>query len=255
VSAQFFIVHKGGTTMTGPYRPTNLAVGQELDAEAFADHWDGPPPLAKLTIRLVTDSNARMLALRSGDVDMVYGVPPQAAKGLGGDFTLQTVSSGREDYLVLNHRRPPFSDLAVRQATALAVDRAALLTVGLAGQGSVASGMFPPNQGVEVVDMQTSDAEQARQVLDQAGWTMGADGVRAKDGQRLTFQLLSAPARTEWTPMAVALQGQLKPLGYEIDIQQVKNISSLRTRTSTRRCTRPTCWSRVIRCTSSTRRS
>src|SRR5438270_2424959 len=61
VSAQFFAVHKGGTSMTGPYRPTNLAVGQELDADAFADHWDGPPPLAKLTLRLVTDANARML--------------------------------------------------------------------------------------------------------------------------------------------------------------------------------------------------
>jgi peptide/nickel transport system substrate-binding protein len=165
-----------------------------------------------------------MLALRSGDVDMVYGVPPQAAKGLGGDFTLSTISSGREDYIVVNHRRPPFNDLAVRQATALAVDRAALLTIGLAGQGSVASGMFPPDQGVESVPMQTTDPEQAKQVLDQAGWTLGADGVRAKGTQRLSFQLLSAPARTEWTPMAVALQGQLKALGYEIDIQQVKNI-------------------------------
>jgi peptide/nickel transport system substrate-binding protein len=224
VSAQFFVIHKGGTTMTGPYKPTDLAVSQELDAEAFADHWDGPPPLAKLIIRLVTDANARMLALRSGDVDMVYGVPPQAAKGLGGDFTLSTISSGREDYIVVNHRRPPFNDLAVRQATALAVDRAALLTIGLAGQGSVASGMFPPDQGVESVPMQTTDPEQAKQVLDQAGWTLGADGVRAKGTQRLSFQLLSAPARTEWTPMAVALQGQLKALGYEIDIQQVKNI-------------------------------
>src|SRR5499427_2162300 len=43
VSAQFFIIHKGGTSMTGPYRPTNLSVGQELNAEAFPEHWDGPP--------------------------------------------------------------------------------------------------------------------------------------------------------------------------------------------------------------------
>jgi peptide/nickel transport system substrate-binding protein len=224
VSAQFFVVHKGGTTLTGPYKPTNLAVGQELDAEAFGEHWDGPPPLAKLTVRLVTDANARLLALRSGDVDMVYGVPPQAAKGLGGDFTLSTVASGREDYIVVNHRRPPFDDRAVREATALAVDRATLLTIGLAGQGAVAAGMFPPDLGVESVPMQTSNAERARQVLDQAGWTLGADGVRAKGSQRLSLQLLTAPARTEWTPMAVALQGQLKPFGYEIDIQQVKNI-------------------------------
>jgi peptide/nickel transport system substrate-binding protein len=224
VSAQFFIVHKGGTLMTGPYRPTNLAVGQELDAEAFADHWDGPPPLAKLTVRLVTDPNARMLALRAGDVDMVYGVPPQAARGLGGDYAIRTVASGREDYLVVNHRRPPFNDRAVREATALAVDRAALLKIGLAGQGAVASGMFPPDLGVESVPLQSSDPERAKQVLDAAGWTPGPDGVRVKDGQRLSFQLLSAPARTEWTPMAVALQGQLQPLGYELSIEQVKNI-------------------------------
>src|ERR1700704_2097185 len=108
VSAQFFVVHKGGTSMTGPYKPTNISVGQELNAEAFPEHWDGPPPLAKLTVRLVTDANARVLALRSGDIDLVYGVPPQAAKSLGGgDIGVLTVSSGREDYLVLNHRRPP----------------------------------------------------------------------------------------------------------------------------------------------------
>jgi peptide/nickel transport system substrate-binding protein len=224
ISAQFFLVHKDGTTMTGPYKPINLAVGQALDAEAFADHWDGPPPLARLSVRLVTDANSRMLALRSGDVDLVYGVPPQAVKGLGGDFTVSTVASGREDYLVVNHRRPPFNDRTIREATALAVDRAALLKVGLLGQGSVASGMFPPDQGVDSVPMQVGDAARAKQVLDAAGWLEGSDGVRAKAGQRLSVQLLTAPARTEWTPMAVALQAQLKPFGFEIDIQQVKNI-------------------------------
>src|SRR5207244_4406724 len=50
ISAQFFVIHKGGTTMTGPYKPTNISVGQELNADAFAEHWDGPPPLAKLTV-------------------------------------------------------------------------------------------------------------------------------------------------------------------------------------------------------------
>src|SRR5262249_2032022 len=154
ISAQLFIIHNGGTSMPGPYRPPTLSVGQELNAEAFAEHWDGPPPLGKLSVRLVTDANARVLALRSGDVDLVYGVPPQAAKSItGGDFTVSTVSSGREDYIVVNHRRLPFSDKAVREATALAADRAALLTVGLAGQGAVASGMFPPDQGVEAVAM------------------------------------------------------------------------------------------------------
>ena len=224
VSAQFFIIHKNGTVMTGPYKPTNLSVGQELNADAFADHWDGPPPLARLTVRIVTDPNARVLALRSGDVDLVYGVPPQAVKSIGPDFTVSTLASGREDYMVVNHRRLPFSDKAVREATSFGIDRAALNTVGLAGQASVATGMFPPDQGVQNVDMQSSDQARAKQVLDAAGWIPGADGVRAKGGQRLSFQLLSAPARTEWTPMAVAIQAQLQSLGYEIQIEQVKNI-------------------------------
>ena len=224
ISAQFFVIHKNGTTMTGPYRPTNISVGQELNADAFAEHWDGPPPLAKLTVRLVTDANARVLALRSGDVDMVYGVPAQAAKSVGPEFTLSTISSGREDYLVVNHRRLPFSDKAVREATSLGIDRGALLTIGLSGQGSVATGMFPTGQGVQNIDLQASDPAKAKQVLDAGGWVPGADGVRAKDGQRLSFQLLSAPARTEWTPMAVAIQSQLQPLGYDVQIEQVKNI-------------------------------
>jgi peptide/nickel transport system substrate-binding protein len=224
ISAQFFAIHKNGTTMTGPFRPTNISVGQELNADGFAEHWDGPPPLAKLSIRLVTDANARVLALRSGDVDLVYGVPPQAVKSIGPDFTISTLASGREDYLVVNHRRPPFSDKAVREATSFGVDRAALLTIGLAGQGSVASGMFPSDQGVQNVEMQSSDSARAKQVLDAGGWVAGADGVRVKNDRRLSFQLLSAPARTEWTPMAVAIQAQLQPLGYDVQIEQVKNI-------------------------------
>jgi peptide/nickel transport system substrate-binding protein len=224
ISAQFFAIHKNGTTMTGPYRPTNISVGQELTAEGFAEHWDGPPPLAKLSVRLVTDANARVLALRSGDVDLVYGVPPQAAKSIGPEFTTSTLASGREDYLVVNHRRLPFSDKAVREATSFGVDRAALLTIGLAGQGSVATGMFPPDQGVQNVEMQSSDPARAKSVLDAGGWVPGEDGVRVKSEQRLSFQLLSAPARTEWTPMAVAIQAQLQPLGYEVTIEQVKNI-------------------------------
>src|SRR5207253_3081814 len=83
-----------------------------------------------------------------------YGVPPQAARSLSGsDLTVSTVSSGREDYLVVNHRRLPFSDRAVREATALGIDRAGLLTIGLSGQGAVATGMFPPDRGVQNVDM------------------------------------------------------------------------------------------------------
>ena len=91
--------------------------------------------------------------------------------------------------------------LLIREATALAVDRAPLLTIGLAGQGAVATGMFPPDQGVENVPMQSSDPARAKQVLDAAGWTVGSDGVRAKNGQLSFLGLGMQPPTPEWGEM------------------------------------------------------
>lgn len=227
LSAQFFVVHKDGTTMTGPYKPTNLQAGQQLDMQAFADHWAGAPPIATVTVRKVTDGNARVLALQSGDVDLIDNIPPQAVKQLGPGFWTVNIPAGREDYVVLNHAQPPFNDPAVCQALALGIDRQALLTIGLAGLGTVATGIFPPDQGVQTVPMQQTDASKAKQVLDQAGYAMGPDGVRAKGSTKLAFTLYTSDVRPEWTPMAEAIQSQLKPLGFSIKLQQVQNVGDL----------------------------
>jgi peptide/nickel transport system substrate-binding protein len=80
---------------------------------------------------------------------------------------------------------------------------------------------------VEVVDAQFTDVARAAQLLDQAGWRIGSDGVRAKGGARLAFTLHSYPsAFAENTPTAVGIQAQLKPLGYEIQIQEVRDITA-----------------------------
>lgn len=210
--------------MTGPYKPTKLVVDNELDLEAFADHWSGTPPLAKITMKFVSDPNARILALQSGDVDMLYNFPVEAFKTLGPDVEAVTVPSGRVALINLTVSRPPFTDRAVREAMALGIDRNALNTVGLDGKGTVNTALFPPSAGYEVVPLQSTDVARAKQLLDDAGWKMGADGVRAKDTQRLAFTLLSYPGRAELTPYAVAMQSQLKPLGFDIKVQEVQNI-------------------------------
>jgi peptide/nickel transport system substrate-binding protein len=230
LATQFFVVHRPddrGAAMTGPYRPTRLDQGQELALEAFPEHWAGPPPIRKITAKLVQDPNARVLGLQSGDLDLLYRLPPGAAQGLGPDIETLVRSSTRVNMLVLNCTRPPFSDRMVREATSLGIDRAALNQVGLDGLGTVATGLFPPDAGVEVVDAQFTDPGRAAQLLDQAGWRIGSDGVRIKDGVRLAFTIYSYPsANAENTPTAVGIQAQLKPLGYEIQIQEVRDITA-----------------------------
>jgi len=213
-----------GAIMTGPYKPTKLVVDNELDLEPFANHWGGPPPLAKITIRFVGDPNARLLALQSGDVDMLYNFPPEAIKTLGPEIAATATPSGRVGMINLNVNRLPFSDRAVREACALSIDRTVLNTIGLDGKGTPATTLFPAISGYDTIPMQATDVNRAKQLLDDAGWKMGADGVRAKDANRLAFTLLSYPGRADLTPYAVSMQSQLKPLGFALDVKEVQNI-------------------------------
>jgi len=216
-----FVVHKpgtGGASMTGPYRPVRFETDNLLELEAFREHWGGPPPIARISIKLVPDANARALALQSGDVDMVFGLPPEIVKGLPPDIERAVIPSTRVHLVLFNHTRPPFNDPRVREATALAVDRGALNRAVLDGLGAVVSNAFPPSAPFEIVPAQDTDVARARQLLDEAGWRPGPDGGRVKDGKRLAFTLYSYPGRAELTPMAVVIQSQLKALGYDIQV-------------------------------------
>lgn len=236
LSLPLFSVHKpsmpganDGTVFTGPYRPTRFVVDNEFTLEPFREYWGGTPPIAKITVRSVADVNARVLALQASDVNALYGLPPEMVKTFGGDIEASAIPSERVHFLVFNVNRPPFSDRTVREATALLLDHAQLNTVDLDGKGAAAMGIFPQGIGFDVVPLQGTDVNRAKQLLDDAGWKAGPDGVRAKDGKRFSFPILTYPGRAEITPLGVAAQGQLKPFGH--DIPQVNQVQDIKTAT------------------------
>src|SRR5262249_33703796 len=157
---------------------------------------------------------------QSGDVDMLYNFPPEAIKTFGPDIDASATPSGRCGLINLNVNRPPFNDRAVREAFALGIDRTVLNTVGLDGKGTPLTTMFPPISGYDVIPLQGLDVTRAKQLLDDAGWKPGADGVRAKGADRLAFTLLSYPGRADLTPYAVSMQSQLKPLGFALEVKE-----------------------------------
>jgi peptide/nickel transport system substrate-binding protein len=222
-----FIVHKAtadGVVMTGPYRPVRLVPDESLQLEAFTGYWGGVPPIARIEVKGIRDTNARVLALQSGDIDLLVGLPLEMAGSLGSQFERPVIPGLRMQYMILNHGKPVFADRAVREAISLGIDRETLNKVGFDGRSKPAVSIFPSVAGLEVVQAQTTDTARSRQILDQAGWTAGADGVRGKGGQRLRFTLLTYPQRADLTPMAVSIQSQLKALGIEVEIQQVQDI-------------------------------
>jgi peptide/nickel transport system substrate-binding protein len=226
-----FIIHKpstpGGTdgsVLTGPYRPTALNVDNDLTLEPFTDYWGGVPPISRITIKKVQDPNTEVLALQSGETDLIYRVPPDVVQALGDGFSVASIPSGIVDSIELNLTRPPLDDHAVREALAWGIDRGVLLTEAVNGQGSVATGVFPPNISVDTVAVQGFDPDRAASVLDAAGWSLGADGVRTRDGKRLAFTLLNPDAtQAELVPMSVSIQAQLKPLGFDVALQQTQD--------------------------------
>lgn len=225
----YFVIHKtgaNGSILTGLYQPTKLVKDQELDLTAWTGHWSGPPPIKNITVKLVPVANSRVLGLQAGDFNFLPALSPDVAQSLGSDIEKNPVTGTRIDTIVLNHARLPFSDKAVRQATAFAIDRKVLNDVTLSGQGGIATSLFPPKAGIETIDAQSTSVDQARQILDAAGWKMGSDGIRAKDDKKLSFTLYSYAGRAELTPAAVSIQNQLKPLGYDIKVQEVRDITA-----------------------------
>lgn len=131
-------------------------------------------------------------------------------------------------WLAFNQLRDrPLADKRVREALIRALDTAEVVKVSTAGTGSVPTGLvvLPPRPCPEnTVDGQLPgyDTAAAERLLDEAGWAKGADGVRAKDGKRLTLSLPYAPTYAALdAPTAEYLAEQWRAIGIDVQLNLV----------------------------------
>lgn len=212
---------------TGPYAVKSLD-DRELVLDRYDGYWAGKPPLPGVTVGFVPDAQARILAVRNGEADIAVYVPTEAKRTLEGrtDAFYVTAEHGKETVTMpLNVARPPFDDVAVRRALSLGVDYRSIAEEVLDGAYDVATGMYPPVYPYAVANQRTDPAAAAA-ALDAAGWKPGAGGVRAKSGRSLAVVLLTYPQQPDLQPIAVAIQSQLKPLGFDVEIRPVEDITA-----------------------------
>ncbi|MCZ2812008.1 ABC transporter substrate-binding protein [Modestobacter sp. VKM Ac-2979] len=214
---------------TGPYVVESLD-GQSAELTPFPGHWSGGPALDALTIRFVPEATSRVQAVQTGEADLALYMPTAIARTLEGREDALWVTgepTGSTFSLTLNNRTPGLDDARVRQAINAAVDYRALAEDVLSGQADVATSVFSPTLPY-AVDTQETDLDRARQLLDEAGWTEGDDGVRTRDGQPLRLRLLSYPQQPDSTIIAEALQTQLGEVGVAVEVRQVDDITAER---------------------------
>ncbi|MBT9385300.1 ABC transporter substrate-binding protein [Pseudooceanicola sp. CBS1P-1] len=166
----------GSMIGTGPFR----YVGTTTDGhnfEAFADYWGGATGnIQKIQNRYVPDGNARMLALMSGEAEVIERLEPEQYDSLkkNKDVATQKVNSVENRYLHFRCNKPPFNDYRVRRAAAAAIDREGLLSlIGEAGYG--ADSVLPPMKlgSTPQPDYGKYDPELCQKLLAEAGYPGG----------------------------------------------------------------------------------
>ena len=120
-----------------------------------------------------------------------------------------------------NSKHPVLGDLKVRQAIQYAINKKVIVDKLLYGKTTVASSVVPIGWAATATTPSDFDLSKAKQLLDDAGWKLGSDGIRAKDGVRmhLIFGTTSGDKLRELTQQLI--QEQLKAAGIEIEIKNV----------------------------------
>ena len=177
---------------TGPFKLVEWNRGDSLILEANPDYWDGAPLLAGVEMRVVPDNSARVVALETGDLDLIQSpVSPQDVNRMSSEdgFVVERTPAAGYTYIGLNCADPALSDVRVRQALSHLVNRQEILDSIYAGVGQLANGPVPPGMWAFTDDVPSYDydVEAARALLDDAGWTLDADGKRMKDGVPLSI--------------------------------------------------------------------
>ncbi|HEX8967736.1 MAG TPA: peptide ABC transporter substrate-binding protein, partial [Chloroflexota bacterium] len=185
----------------------------------------GQPALDTIVFQVMPDKNDSLSALAAGQIQVVAQDSIDASDGpvldsLPGVEAHYTPGNAWEQ-LTFNLDNPVLADPAIRQAFAYGLNRDELNTAVMAGKATVAAGQVAPWSWAFDPDLRPYgyDAAQAGQILDRAGWTRsGADGIRAKNGQKLAFKYWSTPASFRPQLMG-AVKNQMAQVGIELDIE------------------------------------
>ena len=207
---------------SGPFLITRAQPGAVIEL-APNPHWWGPKPaLSRITYRIIPNENSLLVALRTHEIDFYYAAPEQQyaqLKGLDG-VTVSTKPLMSYEAVVFNTRRAPFDDVRVRRAAAHVIDWAALaknvyLSVDLSGVTDVfpLSWAFDPSVRPYAHDLAAAGA-----LLDAAGWRAQGDGVRTRDGKKLTVLLRTVSGVIPRQNAEVLIQSQLRAAGFDVQI-------------------------------------
>lgn len=210
---------------TGPYVLTDFVTDEYAVFERNENYWGEAPSIQKITVKVIPDNQTRIMALESGEIDLIFGKNMIDADAISqyvdsDKFTVSLSDPTSTRHIVLNTTNEILSDTAVRQALQHATNRQAISEGIFYGLEQPADTLYAPTIPYCDVDLEpyAYDAELAASMLEQAGWVMGSDGIRVKEGKKLELDLLyNSDSVTEKT-ISEYLQSEYLKLGISMNI-------------------------------------
>lgn len=212
---------------TGAYKLKSLD-DREMILEKSPNYWQGTPPLEKIVVKFVPDAQTRILAVQSGEADIALYPPSEAKRILANQtnaFFITSENANSGPRLFFNTKRAPFNDVSLRRAVGFGINYESLATEVFDGVFQTADGFYPPIYPFAVQNQKTDIAE-AKRLLDETGWTINQNGLRAKNGATLSAVLLTYPQQPDWVTLATAIQANLQAIGFDVKIRQVEDINA-----------------------------
>ncbi|MDL9948123.1 ABC transporter substrate-binding protein [Gordonia sp. ABSL11-1] len=215
---------------SGPFTVKSYAVqGDTVLARRTNYNWapadvghSGAAYLDSVTLRQVSDEGVRVGAVRSQQVDVSLGISPTSEKILdaGGLQVIGKPLLGWDIGFYFQVNNAPTNDPSVRKAIVLGWDRDGarkLVTSNYSLSTSVVSKGVPG--WVDHSNDLTYDPSAAAKLLDDDGWKPGGDGIRVKDGKRLTVKAIGITNFVVNQPLYEYIQSDLRKIGIQLDLQ------------------------------------
>lgn len=216
---------------TGPFVATDLVTDDHVDLVKNDDYWGGSVNVDRVKVLTISDGDTLAMALQSGEIDAAYGMAYASYPMFETeDYHFSTVTTSRAFYAQMNYASDIMQDPAVRRAIAMGIDKDEFVNVLLSGYGEAAAGVFPDSFsfGGQNVTAEDYDPDGAKKVLEEAGWKdSDGDGIREKDGQKLTIRWLSYPSRQELPLLAESAQATLKEIGIDVELNVTADHNSI----------------------------
>jgi peptide/nickel transport system substrate-binding protein len=228
-----------GAVGSGPFKFKEWDVNQQVVMERwdeFVDHYshsdnDGAPNADELIFRVIPDEQTQIAAFETGEIN-ILDIPSQQVSNFEDDdnyelfyneqetivaFLSPVIPEGGDDFVA------PFDDFNVRRAVAQAVNVDEIIQGVLSGLAVRNRSTMPTGNPGYTDRFQEDmgydyDPDQAIALLEESGWELGDDGVRERDGERLSI-LLRSVSETTLGRIAQLVQNQLQAVGFEVEYE------------------------------------